>query len=273
MLKGFFRTDGKPTRLEKLTLPLIVPLLALVLYMGAYTVRHVQNPNDKIVPSPVKIVTALWTHATVPRIGDKIPPLWLDTYESLRLLFISLALLIPFALLGLNMGTLPYANLLWGRFIIIYSLIAPMAVTTIIMIFLGLGDSMKVTIVVFATGVVMVRSMRIAARSVPENLIHLAQTRRASEFEIVYSVVWPLIFPQFLEILELSLVPAISYLLLAESQVSMNKSGFMYRMGQATRNNSYDVIYAYALWFVLVTYLLGLAIRLWRQCYPWHRSE
>lgn len=264
MLRGFLRTDGKPTGWERRLLPLLPFVVCFVAYVVYSNIRHAANPDDKLFPLVSQIAKSFWNYATVTQLGDKVPELWIDTWVTGKLILICIALLFPISLLGLVMGLMPYAESIWGKFIIAYALIAPVGMAPILMVLLGIDMAMKITLVTFAMASIVVRGTQNAAQSVPQNLIFLAQSRRATEFEVCYSIILPMIFPQILNVIRQLLPALISILLFADGLVAKTQYGFMYRMNVAQRHGpDMALIISVALWIVFLTFILDLLTRLW----------
>jgi len=262
---------SRPARLALAAGPFVLVIAA---YLVASHLRLEANPADKLLPSPERMLDAFWSMATEPdrRSGDLL--LWKDTLASLvRLAYgvgISTALAV---LVGVPVGLLPHARAALSPFVSTLSLIPPITVLPILFIMVGLGELSKVSLIVFGTAPVMIRSIALAVSEVPRELLIKAQTLGASTWQIAIRVVLPQVMPRLVIAIRLGLVPAWIFLISAEAIASTE--GLGYRIFLVRRYLAMDIILPYVAWITVIAVLLDrLLLLASRSLFRWaHLSE
>lgn len=99
-----------------------LPFLAvLVIYMIGSEMRLAVNPSDKLLPAPTTILSTAERLLTEPdrRSGEIL--FWLDTWASLRRLFIGVMIASSLALImGILIGMLPYMRAPFAPFVAVF---------------------------------------------------------------------------------------------------------------------------------------------------------
>ena len=85
--------------------------------------------------------------------------------------------------------------------------------------------------------------MYLAVKEVPEELTNKAYTLGATNGEVIWNVIFPAILPKVIDLVRLSIGPAMVYLLAAELLVS--DEGFGYRIRLLSRRLDMQVVYPY----------------------------
>lgn len=251
-----------------------LPLVALaLLYLAASTLRHAENPSEKILPTVAAMIdqARIMAFQVDPRTGAI--PLWQDTGASLRRLGLGLSIATATTLLlGLVIGVLPLARASLGPLVAGIAVIPPIAVLPILFITFGLGETAKIVLIVVGVTPFMVRDLAGHIAAIPEEQIVKAQTLGASTWQIVLRVALPQAMPRLLECLRLSLGPAWVFLISAEAIAS--DVGLGYRIFLVRRYLAMDIILPYVAWTALLAVAFDqILLALSRRAYPWAHSR
>jgi NitT/TauT family transport system permease protein len=247
----------------------LLPLLGvLLLYLSASTARHIENPNDKLLPTVSAMVEAVQTMTKVDPLRDEIP-LAVDTVASLKRLLTALATATAIALaLGLLIGLLPTIQSGLGPLVATIAVIPPIAVLPILFIVFGLGETAKIALIVIGIVPVMVRDLASHVAAIPEEQMVKAQTLGASTWQVAVRVALPQAMPRLIKCLRLALGPAWVFLISAEAIAA--DVGLGYRIFLVRRYLAMDVILPYVAWISLLAVAMDLLL-MWasKRFYGW----
>jgi NitT/TauT family transport system permease protein len=269
----FFGLHANPPKVLRPVLAIVPFLLVLGIYMGASHIRHAENPADKLLPTFSKIGKAIHTTAFVKNKRTGTILLWQDTFASLKRLAagITMAAVAGF-LLGLNMGLLPGLRSLLLSFITFIANIPPLAILPILFISFGVGELGKIMLIFLGTFPLITRDIYLAVKKIPEDMIVKALTLGASQFGVIYRVVFPQAIPRLIETVRLALGAA--WLFLIASEAIASQSGLGYRIFLVRRYLSMDVIIFYVAWITLLAFFIDLGLRktlaIW---FPWYNLK
>ncbi|MCW2286849.1 NitT/TauT family transport system permease protein [Rhodoblastus acidophilus] len=261
--------NKKPNRGQEIVLIALPFLLTAAAYLLFSALRLAENPNDKLLPSPLAMFEAIKTlafHAD-PRTGAYI--FWDDTFASLHRLFGALGIATAIALVvGVAIGMLPFMRALLDDFVAVVSMAPPLALLPILFIALGLGETAKIALIVIGCAPVMIRDLALRVSELPREQFLKAQTLGASTWLIALRVVLPQMLPRLIDSLRLSLGPAWLFLIAAEAIAS--DSGLGYRIFLVRRYLAMDVILPYVAWITLLAFLSDAALRFVQaRAFPW----
>ncbi|WP_305970841.1 MULTISPECIES: ABC transporter permease [unclassified Mameliella] len=247
-----------------------LPFLAVLgIYMIGSEMRLAVNPSDKLLPAPTTILSTAERLLTEPdrRSGEIL--FWLDTWASLRRLFIGVIIASSLALImGILIGMLPYMRAPFAPFVAVFSMVPPLAVLPILFIMLGLGEVSKVALIVIGIAPFLIRDMSQRVIDLPREQFIKAQTLGASSMAIGLHVILPQVLPRLIGAVRLSLGPAWLFLIAAEAIAA--DQGLGYRIFLVRRYLAMDVILTYVVWITLLAYLLDFALRqLSKRAFPW----
>lgn len=248
----------------------IVPILLLVLlYLAASTARHIDNPNDKILPTLGAMAdqVRIMGFQVDPLTGQV--PLVADTLASLRRMGAGLVLATAVTVvLGLAIGLLPLVRAGLGPLVATLAVIPPIAVLPILFIVFGLGETSKVVLIFVGLTPFMVRDLAAHVASIPEEQLVKAQSLGASTWTVALRVALPQALPRLIESLRFSLGPAWVFLISAEAIAS--DVGLGYRIFLVRRYLAMDVILPYVAWISLLAVGIDFALAaLSRTAFPW----
>jgi NitT/TauT family transport system permease protein len=247
-----------------------LPLAAvLILYLAASASRHADNPNDRILPTPVAMAEAVKVMAFQKDPRTEEIPLVADTKASLGRLGIGIGLATGATLiLGLGIGLLPIARASLGPLVAAISVVPPIAVLPILFITFGLGETAKIVLIFVGVAPVMIRDLASHVAALPEEQLVKAQTLGASTWLVTLRVALPQALPRLIESLRLALCPAWVYLISAEAIAS--DVGLGYRIFLVRRYLAMDVILPYVVWISLLAVAMDFALAfLSRTAFPW----
>jgi len=263
----FFKVNVQPSRVASAVLPMLPFVICVIAYIATATIRHQENPRDKLVPTVTKLVDGFQRSAFEPDRKGELR-LWVDTIASTRRFAIGIALLFLGVIVGLYMGVLPYAELSLYRFVLFFDKVPALALLPILFIVFGLGEVSKIALIVIGVMPTIILDTYLRAKAVPRELITKAMTLNASSFEVMYRIVLPSIFPKVLDTIRLNFKAVILFLIAGESLAAT--AGLGYRIFVVRRYVAMDIIIPYVIWISFLAFLADLAVRMWiRKRYPW----
>lgn len=197
--------------------------------------------------------------------------LWSDIRASSeRILYgYGLSMLIGIAV-GLAMGAFPSAEGTLEAPIGFVRYIPASALTPLMLLWLGIDEAPKITLIVVGTVFYNILMIADVARSVPRQLIDAASTLGASRRRIMARVVWPHSIPGIIDVARINL--AAGWLMLVVAELLATDEGLAVRVVRATRFRAYDRMFAILLVFGVIGMLSDLALRgLRRWAAPWDK--
>jgi NitT/TauT family transport system permease protein len=259
----------RPSGGAAILLSLVPFVLVLCAYFYYSHARLLENPGDKLLPSPATIAATMHRYAFEEdeRSGDRL--LWTDTGASLTRLLTALAISAVAGLaLGLAIGVLPYLRATIAPFVAAVSLIPPLAVLPILFIVAGLGEGAKIALIIIGVTPIIVRDLAMRTAELPNEQIIKAQTLGASTWQLVIRVVLPQMWPRLIDALRLCLGSAWLFLIAAEAIASTE--GLGYRIFLVRRYLAMDVILPYVAWITLLAFTMDWLLRLVRaKAFGW----
>ncbi len=260
----------KPGRAWHISLVMLPFALLIVAYLAGSAARLADNPQDKLLPSPVQMADAVKRMAFEEdkRSGQVL--LWVDTAASLKRLGMGLAIAALVGLcLGLAAGTVPLFGAALSPLLTVLSMVPPLAILPVLFIVFGLEELSKVMLIVIGITPVIARDLEQRAREIPTELLIKAQTLGASTWTLILRVVLPQLLPRLLIALQLALGAAWLFLIAAEAIASTD--GLGYRIFLVRRYLAMDVILPYVAWITLLAWLMDRGLKLaTRRLFPWY---
>jgi NitT/TauT family transport system permease protein len=128
--------------------------------------------------------------------------------------------------MGLAMGTFYSMDSLFAPIVGTVRYMPVTAFVPLIVIWLGLGESSKVLIIML--GVVLYNAIMVAdaVKFIPNEMINVAYTMGATRRDVVFKVIVPAAFPSVLDTLRVNISGAWNFLVIAELVASQNGLGF-----------------------------------------------
>ncbi len=263
----FFKINAQPGRTLSFVLSFVIFTLCIVAYLTISYVRHQENPKDKVVPTISAMVEGVSRTAfKADRKGEY--RLYIDTLNSARRFVIGVAFLFSGVILGLNMGVLPYVESLFRRFVLFFDKVPALALLPILFIIFGLGEVSKIALIVVGVLPTIILDTYLRAKAVPREQLIKGMTLGASDFEIVYRIVLPQIFPKVLDTIRLNFKAVMLFLIAGESLAAT--AGLGYRIFVVRRYIAMEIIIPYVLWMSFLLFIADMLVRLWiKKQYPW----
>lgn len=180
------------------------------------------------------------------------------------------------AVLGVGLG------LIMGRWQGVYDLfepiveftrpMPPVALIPVLILLLGIGDDMKIAIVLFASIFPVLLNTIDGVRSVHPTLLDVARTFRLSEAERLRKVIFPAALPQIMAGLRISL--AIALIVALVSEMIGATQGLGYFVLQSQRGLRIRDMYAAIVMLALLGFTLnGLFVLVESRILAWHRAS
>lgn len=280
------RASAMPPRAVSFVLSWTLFAAGVLLYFYASHQRHLENPEDKVMPNVAQLVQGSVEAALQPDEADEVDPaagqqnvaekflhsmLWKDTKASARRFAISMALLFPAVLLGLHMGFFPIVGDFFLRFILFFDKIIALSVLPILFIAFGIDEVSKIMLIVIGVTPTIILDTFNLSKSVPQEQIVKAFTLGAGDFSVAYRVVLKQIWPRVLNSIRLNLKAVMLFLFAGEMITSTD--GLAFRIGLLRRHMGMNIIIPYVLWVAALLFLVDLTMRvLNKKLHPWFRE-
>ncbi|MEN9614053.1 MAG: hypothetical protein RLZZ347_360 [Candidatus Parcubacteria bacterium] len=247
---------------EKLSVLLgALPFVVLVgCYLWFSSVRNQENPDEKLMPTPAKIYHAFLEVATKPDVKTGHYLFWNDTFVSLKRLAYGAGIASFLALwFGMNMALFKGMDAVLMPVLRFWNMIPPPVILPALFIVCGVEELSKVVLIVISMAPAMTLAIYSAVSKLAGDQITRSFTLGAGQLDVVYRVILPQAIPRLIEILSVSLGVAWYSLILAEAIAA--SSGIGYRIYLVRRYLAMDVIIPYALWVVVLGYVMTWLLR------------
>ena len=229
--------------------------------------RRVGNPKDKLVPTLTSLKDG-FKRSAFEKDGKGDYRLWKDTFASAKRFLIGVAIVFLGVIVGLHMGTSPYVECMFYRFVLFFDKTPALALLPILFIVFGLGEVAKIALIALGVMPTLILDTYLRAKALPREQITKAMTLKADNLEIIYRIVLPQIFPKVLDTMRLNFKAILLFLIAGEALAS--KEGLGYRIFLVRRYVAMDIIIPYVLWISLLAFLADLAVRVFiKKKYPW----
>ena len=280
-----FDIQARPNRVVAQALSFVFFLVCLAFYVHTSKVRHVENPEDRIVPNAAQLKAGIHSSVLEPAEEDDYVAadgaskwerfhhsmLWKDTLSSARRFGIALLLLLPAILIALHIGLFPYINAGGMRFILFFDKIVALSLLPILFIVFGIDEWSKIALIVIGVAPTMMLDVIGMVKSMPQEQIVKSFTLGANDFDVAYRVTLKQILPQIINSLRLNLKPIMLFLFAGEMIAASD--GLAYRIAIMRRHMGMDVILPYVLWVALLLFCVDLFLRILnRRMHPWFQS-
>jgi NitT/TauT family transport system permease protein len=281
-----FRIDATPNRATAWTLSWFLFAAGIALYFYTAHNRHVENPEDKVVPGLRQLGQGLADSVLKPDSEQQAPDdqaslplwkkfftsmLWTDTVASAKRFVWAILLLIPAVVLGLHMGMFPIFGQFFLRFILFFDKIIALSVLPILFIAFGIDELSKIMLIVIGVTPTIILDTFNLSKSVPQEQIVKGFTLGAQDFGVTYLIVLRQIMPRVLNSIRLNLKAIMLFLFAGEMIASQD--GLAFRIALLRRHMGMNVIIPYVLWVALLLFLVDFTMRFAnRKLHPWFRE-
>lgn len=258
----------------------------LAAYFWVSRGRHVENPDDRVMPTLRQMGQGFADAVLKPAEDDEVAAdagqqslftqirngmLWKDTMATGRRFIISMALLFPMVILGLHMGMFPYVGSFCLRFVLFFDKIVALSLLPILFIAFGIDEMAKIMLILIGVGPTIILDAFNLTRGVPKEQIVKGFTLGARDFSVTYRIVLKQIWPRVLNSIRLNLKAVMIFLFSGEMIASQD--GLAYRIALLRRHMGMDTIIPYVLWVALLLFLIDFGMRvLNRKLHPWFQE-
>jgi len=262
---------------RKFTIVLGIVGIAMVslLYEGLSLRQTRINPQQTVVPGYRALIGGVRTVLQPQGSESRPKPSWL--WEDVRVTYWRLALGLATGIamslvFGLFIGAYTPVEALFNPIVTFLASIPPTAMLGVYMILFGTRLPGYVALVAFGVFFSMVQSIYQAVQTdVSSDQIDKAYTLGASEFEVLFEVVWPQILPRVIDSIRMHIGPAMIYLIAAEAL--FGSDGFGYRIKLQSRLVRMDVVFVYLAILGANGLLLNwMLLKARRWYFPWFRG-
>jgi NitT/TauT family transport system permease protein len=178
---------------------------------------------------------------------------------------ISVALGIVF---GIAMGTFASAEAFFEPQFGFLRYIPASALIPVMLLWLGIGESPKITMIVIGTVFFNILMIADVARLVPRELLNASYTLGASRWTVLRRVVFRHSIPGIVDVARVNLAAA--WLMLVVSEVLAANEGLAYRIVRAQRFRGFDTMFAVLIVFGIIGLMSDLFLRWLRNAIaPW----
>ena len=239
--------------------------LGLVGVMALWLWAASRPSETVIVPSPGETLGALrdlWTEGK----------LWDDLSASGGRIFYGYAISMAIGIVvGVLMGSLQSAQSTFEAPIAFMRYVPASALTPLMLSWLGIGESPKITLIVLGTVFFNILMVADVARGVPRELIEASYTLGARRSTVLGRVVFRHSLPGIIDVARINL--AAGWLMLVVAELLAAESGLAFRMVKVQRVHGYDTMFAVLLVFGVIGVITDLALRLLRDVSsPWAKG-
>lgn len=245
--RGFWRLRQPipaRTRNGLMAVSVLLPLVAWVVLSGTGAVSAL------FLPSPLAVGRAFRELASSGALGH-------DLAATLTRVGVGFALVVVISVpLGLAIGTFPACRALFEPMIGLLRYMPAPAFIPLLIIWLGLGESSKIALLVIGTVFFNTLMSADAASLVPEELIDASYTLGASRWTVVRKVILPHALPGLIDAMRVNI--AATWNLVVVAELIAAQEGLGYRIARAQRFLQTDQIFA----VLIVIGLIGVSIDL-----------
>jgi len=245
-------------------------LTFLVLIVAWYVITKLKLVSDVLVPTPFKVIKSI---RVLIFDGYKGTPLFKHLADSLYRLLYAYVLAGIFGIaLGLASGYNRRIRAILDPLVEFYQSLPPLAYYTLLIIWLGIEDASKITLLFLAAFAPIYISSMSGVKGVKEDYINGAYTLGANKTQVFWHVIFPASLPYIFTGLRTSMAIAFGTLVAAEMVASVTGIGWM--VFDASRFLRSDVIFAGLIVMGITSIILDRTIRFAEsKIVPWKGKE
>jgi NitT/TauT family transport system permease protein len=252
--------------LDKRLYAVIALLSFSLILLGWWAVAASAMFDKMFLPSPGDTWARFWVWL---RTEDLLADVNISTFRVLAGFFLSAIIAVP---LGLMVGTYRPVQAFFEPIIEFSRYLPAVAFIPLVMLWVGIGEGSKITIIWIGTFFQMVLMISEDVRRVPMAQIEAAQTMGANSTEILSQVVLKSAMPAITDTMRVTLGWAWTYLVVAEL-VAAN-SGLGYAILKAQRYLLTDKIFVGILLIGVIGLVMDQMFRLLhRRLFPWLHNK
>ncbi|RXZ82564.1 ABC transporter permease subunit [Paenibacillaceae bacterium] len=256
---------------KKVLLPRAVSCLAVLLALAVWwTITANGWVKPLFLPSPPDVWRAFAGMVTG---GYKGSPLALHVWDSMyRLGAAFLLALLTAVPLGILSGSNKWVQAALYPFIEFYRPLPPLAYYTILVLWLGIEDASKITLLYLAAFAPLYIAVVSGVSRVPADRINGARSLGASKWKIYVYVVLPSCLPEIF--IGIRTAVGIAYTTLAAAEMVAAVTGIGWMVLDASKFLRSDIVFAGIVMMGLIAIAIDIVIRsLERRIVPWRGKE
>jgi len=239
-------------------------VLGLLGVLGLWLWAASRETKGIVVPSPAETFSALWDMIET---GDLWDALQASGDRIARGYAISMAIGI---VLGVAIGSLRSVEATLETPIAFMRYVPAAALTPLMMLWLGIDEAPKITLIVLGTVFFNILMVADVARAVPRELLEASYTLGARRSTVLFRVIYRHSIPGIIDVARINLAAA--WLMLVVSELLAAEEGLALRIIKAQRFKNYDTMFAILLVFGVLGILSDLFLRWLRnRSAPWAR--
>ncbi|MNH91119.1 putative aliphatic sulfonates transport permease protein SsuC [compost metagenome] len=248
-------------------LSLLSVLTVLLLW---WLITAMQWVNPLFIPSPGQVWQAflnIWQE------GYKGSSLALHLSESMFRLGTAFLIALLTALpLGLISGQVPWVRAITDPFIEFYRPLPPLAYYTMLVLWLGIGDSSKIALLFLAAFAPLYIAVVSGVSRVPKDRLNGAQSLGASRWKIFVYIIFPSCLPEIF--IGIRTAIGVTYTTLVAAEMVAAVSGVGWMVLDASKFLRSDIIFVGIILMGLIAVCIDALIRwLERRIVPWSGKE
>lgn len=236
--------------------------LGVATVFGLWLLASAGAGGDFLVPTPAATWTAflnLWTDGVFVR----------DLGASLYRISLGYSISVLLGVVGgLAIGTFSAVEAFFEPQFGFLRYIPASALTPVLLLWLGIGESPKITLIVIGTVFFNIVMMADIARLVPRELLNASYTLGASRWAVVRRVVFRHSVPGMIDVARVNLAAA--WLMLVVAELLAAQEGLAFRIVRAQRFRAVDTMFALLIVFGVIGLTSDLFLRWLRNAVaPW----
>jgi len=274
-VKAIFNKFTKNNYLQwikrSLSIEMIISVLTFVLLgLSWYFVTKYELVSEVFIPSPAKVISsfndALFN-------GYKGYPLMKHLGDSMFRLLTAFAIALITAIpLGLASGYNSKVRAVFDPLVEFYQSLPPLAYYTILVIWLGIGDLSKITLLFLAAFAPLFIASMSGVKSVKDDYINGAYTLGADKGQVFRHVIFPACLPYIFTGIRTAMATAYGTLVAAEMVAAVTGIGWM--VFDASRFMRSDIIFMGILVMGITSIIIDRTIRFIEfKVVPWKGEE
>jgi NitT/TauT family transport system permease protein len=239
-------------------------VVGIATVLAAWWIGAEMVEGSSILPSPPETVSAfgrLWTDGM----------LTTDLWASVQRILIGYGISVGIGVVvGVAIGTFASVEAFSEAPIGFLRYIPASALTPVFLIWLGIGESPKIWLIVVGTMFFNILMVADVARAVPRELLNAAYTLGAGRVSVLRRVIMRYSLPGIIDVARINLAAA--WLMLVVAELLAAEEGLAYQIVRAQRFRAVDTMFALLIVFGLIGLVSDLALRWLRNVSaPWAR--
>lgn len=255
---------------QKCSLAYMVGTVVLIVlaYSWLSYKQKVFNPNDTTLPNLQQFIDGLKFVVTPMPNGEIL--LWEDLKATYIRHCTGVSIGVFMSLIvGIAMGCWPVVESIFRLPIAFLAKIPPTAMIAVYFILFGTDLQMFVAMISLGIFPGLAQSVYLSVKDVSDDAVYKAYTLGASNYELIWNVIFPQILPRFIEAIRMATGPAMVFLIAAEWMVS--DVGVGYRLRIQSRLLNMNIVYVYLIVLCLTTYVMDYSLKLAKsKMCPWN---